>query len=822
MTDAKACDNGGRACQEPAPVDSRLLRMLVEDSPLGLYVYHLEDLDDDRTLRMVAVNRAAEIAVGIKREALVGHTLDECFPGLRAQGVPQTYARVVRTGIPVDLGEIPYGDERLAQAWYRVTASPLPDQHLAVRFENITSRHELETRLDEGRQWLTALLHHTQAGIQVVDTQRHRVVHVNPAAQAIMGRPEAAILNKPCRECLCPGEPDGCLAEGDPSRPVRRECVVRCPDGSTKPVLVSVVPFVLSDRHYVIETLTDISELRRSEAAQHEAESRYRLLFEETSEGVFETALDGTLLDVNDAFARIFGFASREGMIGTNAAALYVDPSDRIKYRRRMEQHEAVHQYPIRMWHRDGTQRHCRISANVVRDAAGRVVAYRGILHDVTEEKNAQSQLRRAHADIERLLSSMSSILVSASSDGVVQQWNAAATRVLGLAAQEAVGRPISECLPLVEMENVIEALRTCRDERRQVALDQVRFRRPDGAEGILGLTLTPMLDDKGRFDGVLALGADVTERKRLETQLSQAQKLEAIGRLSAGIAHEINTPLQYVGDNARFLQESIEDVVDFLSVAKSLTQKAEGSETAARLAETAERIDLEYLLKEMPLAISQSIEGVDRVSQIVRAMREFSHVGRDTPQTVDINEALRSTLTVARNEWKYTSDVIHDLADDLPPVLCRAGEINQALLNIVINAAHAVREAVEARGDGVKGSIRVQTRRLPEGSEAGTGVVIRITDSGVGIPPGIRERIFEPFFTTKAVGEGTGQGLTIAHDIIARRCGGAIRFDSKVGVGTTFEITLPSQPPADPKTSRGQVAPAGIGRQAAAAERPS
>jgi signal transduction histidine kinase len=247
--------------------------------------------------------------------------------------------------------------------------------------------------------------------------------------------------------------------------------------------------------------------------------------------------------------------------------------------------------------------------------------------------------------------------------------------------------------------------------------------------------------------------------------RVQQAQKLEAIGQLASGVAHEINTPIQYIGDNMRFLQEAWGQIQG--------TQPANPQDA-----------EIAYLMEEVPRAIDQSLEGLMRVGKIVRAMRDFSHPSSEEKTATDINRAIETTMTVATNEWKYISEVETDLDPKLPTVLCHPGELHQVFLNLIVNAAHAIGDVV--KGTPEKGKIRVTTSR-----ENGF-VTIRISDSGMGIREEHRGRIFEPFFTTKDVGIGTGQGLAIAHSVIVKQHHGTIRFETEVGKGTTFIIQLP------------------------------
>ncbi len=287
----------------------------------------------------------------------------------------------------------------------------------------------------------------------------------------------------------------------------------------------------------------------------------------------------------------------------------------------------------------------------------------------------------------------------------------------------------------------------------------------------------------------VVVAHEDSTDVRLLQDQLSQAQKLESVGQLAAGVAHEINTPIQYIGDNTRFLQDSFADLTGLLTEVDCLLESARtsdvDSEVVARLEKSAAAADVDFLREEVPTALEQSLEGIDRVSKIVRAMKEFSHPGCEEKCDVNLNTAIESTVTVARNEWKYVADLELSLDPDLPLVCCLPGELNQVLLNILVNASHAIADVV-GDGSGSKGQIHIATQRVDDVAE------IRISDSGTGIPEHVQGRIFDPFFTTKGVGKGTGQGLALAWSIITDQHNGTLSFETKAGGGTTFIIRLP------------------------------
>ena len=266
------------------------------------------------------------------------------------------------------------------------------------------------------------------------------------------------------------------------------------------------------------------------------------------------------------------------------------------------------------------------------------------------------------------------------------------------------------------------------------------------------------------------------------------AEKLASVGQLAAGIAHEINTPIQFVGDNTRFLQESFEDLIGLVAVYEELGNAAnEGKvlpELVARARALSEEVEVDYLAEEVPSAISQSLEGIERVSNIVRSMKDFSHPGTHNLENIDLNNAIESTINVSRNEWKYVAEMVTEFDSTLTVVPCFLGELNQVILNMIVNAAHAIQDSRNETDP--LGTITISTK------PGNDNVEIRISDSGCGMAEDVRKRIFEPFFTTKGVGKGTGQGLAIAYAVIVEKHKGDVSVESEPGKGTTFIIRLP------------------------------
>lgn len=321
---------------------------------------------------------------------------------------------------------------------------------------------------------------------------------------------------------------------------------------------------------------------------------------------------------------------------------------------------------------------------------------------------------------------------------------------------------------------------------RKELFLETTHRRRDDSEYQVqMHLQLSTVMETPV----FVAIVADITEKKNLEAQLHRAQKLEAIGQLAAGIAHEINTPTQFVSDNVSFLREAVDDLLETARAAGRLVDGVDGRPLDLLVADLRDRLeasDLEYLESELPATFEQTEDGIDRIATIVRAIKEFSHPGESDRKLADINRGIQNTITVASNEWRYVADIETDFDDNLPRVMCFAQEVDQVVLNLIVNAAHAIEKTQEEGGDNVRGTIRIATRRLSKAVE------ITVSDTGCGIPESIKDRICDPFFTTKEVGKGTGQGLSMAHHTIVEKHGGALKIDSTEGEGSTFTIELP------------------------------
>jgi len=537
-------------------------------------------------------------------------------------------------------------------------------------------------------------------------------------------------------------------------------------------------------------TGTDVTEMVEAERRAIRAEQQLRGILENLPGVVFRC-----VLTVDGRLQYPYISASTHEILGYTTAELETDPTVLFRATHMDDtnrfydaiQRSAIELTPLvieyRIIGKGGNYLWVREMAKPQRRSNGDVV-FDGIILDISERKIMEEKIH-LHSTI---LESVANGVVITDPDGIITWVNHAFTELTGYALEEVVGKD-QNILSSGKQDRAFYQKMWDTIKRGKVWSGELINRRKDGTLYTEALTITPVTNDFGVVQHFVAVKSDISERKLLESQLSQAQKLESIGQLAAGIAHEINTPSQYVGDNTRFLQEAFEDISRLLTQYDQLREMARRGETddalLSRIDSLVDEIDPAYLAEEIPTAIDQSLQGLAQIRRIVGAMKEFSHPGSDQIESVDINRLLESTITVARNEWKYVAEVETDLDPRLEPVAGIHQVLGQVFLNIIVNAAHAIADTMK-EGSQEKGRITIHTRQLVGRAE------IRITDTGTGIPEEIRNRIFDPFFTTKEVGKGTGQGLSIVWSAVVDKHKGCIEVESEEGKGTTFILQLP------------------------------
>jgi PAS domain S-box-containing protein len=504
------------------------------------------------------------------------------------------------------------------------------------------------------------------------------------------------------------------------------------------------------------------------------------LLLEASTDGVVDSNVETKEIHYSPRFKLLLGFEQGELVDSPHLWRELSHPDDLpmvMQLLRDHVNHFWAFCHTWRMRHANGEWRSILCRVVTARDAAGKPRRMVGIFSDVTDKVRAEERQRA-------LVSAIPDLLLRIGSDGAVLDRKLPA-RSYGIDESEfvQVGAKLStwpacaawygRVLSILSDDDlggasVFEAPLALAHGTRLV---EVRVTRSAGGE-------------------VVCIVRDISDTRRLQEERMQASKLESVGQLAAGIAHEINTPLQYIGDNLVFLGTAIASVTEVLA-AQSDTLARYGAELPAgcldELNAHRDGADVDFLLEEAPRAVAQAIDGSKQVGRIVSAMKEFSHPGQLQTVMADLNHAVESTLTISKNVWKYVADLELSLCPTLPLVPCHAGEINQVLLNLIVNAAHAISDVV-GDGSGGRGVIRVST------GLAERYVEIRIADTGTGIPDAVRSRIFDPFFTTKEVGRGTGQGLALARSTVVEKHGGVLNFETEVGKGTAFIIRLPLQ----------------------------
>ncbi len=540
------------------------------------------------------------------------------------------------------------------------------------------------------------------------------------------------------------------------------------------------------------EHATSLREAKAATSALRETRRRLETIFQALAEGLVVLGPDGRITRVNRVVEEILGLGCDE-LVGRKYMTLArwllrpdgtPMPPHEMACFRALAEGRVVRNVEEGIKRPDGSIAWLNVNAAPLIGVDGELQGAVSSLTDVTERKRNEERYR---------------VLFESSTDAIMTlkppSWrftscNAATVRMFGVKdEQRFTSLGFEDLSPEVQpgghasADMVKEMIATAMRERSH--LFEWTFKRTDGSEFPATVLFVRM-----KVAGEVLLQAtvrDISEQKALETELAHARKLEAVGQLAAGIAHEINTPTQFVGDSMHFIKEGFEALSQLLARYRQAMDALGGGGVRADLRkeikEAEEQADLEYIEEHIPNSFERCFEGLARISTIVSSMKEFAHPDREEKSPADINRALQTTLTIARNEYKYVADVETELGD-LPPVVCHLGALNQVFLNLIVNAAHAIGEAVA--GTGGRGVIRVRT------AHEGDTVRIEIEDTGCGIPAAVRDRIFDPFFTTKEVGKGSGQGLAIARSVVVDKHNGSITCESEEGVGTTFTIVLP------------------------------
>ncbi|WP_238528384.1 PAS domain-containing sensor histidine kinase [Pseudodesulfovibrio mercurii] len=537
----------------------------------------------------------------------------------------------------------------------------------------------------------------------------------------------------------------------------------------------------------------DATRIHKANQAQKESEERFRGLAKASPVAIIITDIAGNLLYANEKMHELTR-ATAVQLAGQGWLNSVHREDRKLVWKHWLERvGPATDKVELRLMSGNGEFVWVLWQVVEMGNARGEAAGNIHTFTDITEIKEAQMAMSRLTAAIDQA----AEMIVMTDLEGVMTYVNPAFEAVSGFSRHEAVGRTPGilaggEHRPefFADMWKTITG--------GEVWKGRIVNRRKNGERYTLESSIGPIRNHAGELIGFVGVGRDITRQLVVESQLRQSQKLESIGELAAGIAHEINTPTQYVTSNLQFLSDSCgtyskavercRELVRFVAEHPDLFPDEVFRERAASALDEEE---MAYLAEDVPNALEESAAGLKRIAEIVRSIKQLAHPGELAKAFHDLNEIVRNAITVSTNEWKYVAGMEFAPDDSLAPVFCLKGEVGQVVLNLIVNAAHAIESRL--KGSDGQGIITIRTRA--EGEYA----VLSVTDTGTGMSPEVAAKAFDPFFTTKEVGKGTGQGLAIAHNVVVGMHGGRIEIDTVEGQGTTFTVRLPFEElPAD------------------------
>lgn len=565
-------------------------------------------------------------------------------------------------------------------------------------------------------------------------------------------------------------------------------------DGSVFPVEVSSQGIYIEQNRYLLSIVRDISERKKAE----ESLISLNRALDNASNAVILTEPKGfKMLYQNQAFTNLLGYSLEELNAAGGFPVLYAHKEMADEVYKNLHEGD-VWQGELELFNKEGSTVQVQLYADRILNDAGMVLGLFGIITDIRERKLSEFALATEKERLAVTLQSIGDGVIATDVTGKILVINPVAEEIIGCEPGEVIGEQLIDVLPLSlgpaaqgdpGTDNSLDLILSGTNQIETLVQEAILVDR-QGLTKTISVNSSPILDNGRKAIGYVLVVRNITDIIKAQMKMALSQKLESIGALAAGIAHEINSPLQYIGDNTAFFQESIGQLMQLQQCYEDLVAAAEKgasiSDHIARAREMEEEVELGYLLQELPRALEQTTEGIQRVRKLVLAMKEFSHPGTKDKKLSDLNKGIEATIAISRNEWKYVAELKTDFDPHLPLVECVIDEINQVILNIIVNAAHAISDVIE-QGGYAQGIINITTRLVDDYVE------VSIQDNGTGIPEAVIAKIYDPFYTTKPVGKGTGQGLAIAHDIIVNKHQGSIDVYSKEGQGTTFIIRLPA-----------------------------
>ena len=674
----------------------------------------------------------------------------------------------------------------------------------AIVFRDETESHRKKKEIQDSESRFSSVFHSGLAGITLSSPETGLFIDVNEKFLEMTNFTRKDVIGFTSNELGIWHDPDArnnfydLLRKNGKVKNLKNE--FRIKSGEIRLGEISAELIKIGTCQFVLSIINDVTESMQKEKALITSQAQLATALDVAHLGHWEYDVETDVFTFNDHFYKLFRTSvEQEGgytMSSAHYAQRFVYPDDLAYVGKEIQKSiettdpNFCGELEHRIIYADGESGIIAIRYFVIKDNQGRTIKTYGVNQDITKRKLVEQALETEKEELNVTLRNIRDGVISTNASDEIILINQAVLEITGWSKIELIGRNIVEFFETLNADytalagkSELSTIFGMNENNQSVTSEAMEIVSKDGSKKMIYCSSAQINDLDSVLKGNVYVFKDITEQVKIESQLHLSQKMQAVGQLAAGIAHEINTPMQYLMDNNLFLKDSFTSLREYINlIDKSISENVNPEFILNKKAE----IDLDFLLEEIPIAISQTESGIDRVSKIVMAMKDFSHPGQKEKVMADINHGIEVTATLSKNEWKYYAELELNLDKNIPMVFCNIDEINQVILNLIVNGAHAIHEKMDKTKNNEKGKIKISTTLEIE------SVSIEVSDTGVGIPADIKERIFDPFFTTKEVGKGTGQGLAITHNIIIRNHNGSICVESVIGVGTTFRIKIP------------------------------
>jgi len=825
----------------------RLYDQIVENMQIGLYVYHLENMDDDSSLRAIASNPAATKFTGLEMADVLGMTIDEIFPNSRSKNIPQVFASVIRGQKAVELEDIDCDEcERITRA-LSMKAFPLPNNCVGVAFENITDRKCLELELkaaleqtERSEQLLRTVIDKSSDWIFAKDQNFRCILANNSFAQAIgktlediigkndleLGFPEKLVFGNPAENIRGFRTDDSAVLAGEiihnPYDPATFA------DGSVHIFDTQKVPLRDTEGNVfaVLAFAHDITERHQAQEALRRSEARFRSLVANIPGVVYRWRCDFSTTFISDAVYLLAGYPAADFLSPpdrggrTFASIIYWEDLARVKETIRQEiENKQCYSLEYRLQAADGKIKWVWDKGSPVFAEDGSVYCLDGVIFDISDRYYAQEALRQKTSELEAVFRTLPDLYFRLDADGVILDYLSGNSADIYITPEDFLGQRMLDVLPVNVASQFEQAIVKTLENTTSVTLEyslEISEEEQTYEARILPFNATQLIIISRNITLRKQAESQLTDKNRqleqtlkqlgtTQAQLIQAEKMSGLGQLVAGIAHEINNPVSFIYGNIIYARDYARNLLQLCSL-----YAEHYPDPVSAIAELAEEIEIEFIKQDFPHLLNSIQTGADRIHHIVLSLRNFSRLEESDIKRVDIHEGIDSALLILQHRLKENGrirniEIVKEYGQ-LPPVQCYAGQLNQVFMNILNNAIDALADVRNRKGElaGASETERQDFPALPVSCNASPWIRIRtevlennriaiaISDNGPGMAESVKSRIFDPFFTTKPVGKGTGLGLSISYQIVVERHCGSLRCISAPGGGTEFGIEIP------------------------------